>query len=51
MLLKIFFEVEVEVLFVVFNIEDLMGFCDKVMFELLYVIGLCVIELVGLRME
>lgn len=50
-LLKDFSEVQVECLLQVLLVEQLLELCDKVMLEVLYVIGLCVLELVGLMMS
>lgn len=48
--LKMLLEVQVEVLFEVLDINMLCGLCDCVLFELFYVIGLCVFEFVNFKL-
>lgn len=46
LLFKVLVESQVDVLLVVLDIDSLLGLCDCVMLELMYVVGLCVSELV-----
>lgn len=47
-LFKVLVECEIEVLFDVFDVIIMLGLCDCVMLELMYVLGLCVFEFVEL---